>query len=97
MKTAFTPSANRHAEIAKCRAMVMQPVKNERQGLPAKTWAEMPIRTRAVLVMLGGTTVADPREVARRPWEALSIPDRESIAALAREMRDNLKNASCLF
>lgn len=97
MKTTFTPSPNRHAELQKCRALVMQPVKNERQGLPAKTWAEMPIRTRSVLVMLGGTTVDDPREVARRPWESLSLTDRESIAALAREMRDNLKNASCLF
>lgn len=83
--------------LAKCWELVKQPVKNERQGLPSKTWAEMPIRTRAVLVMLGGTSAKDPREVARCPWDSLSLSDREGVAAVAREMRDNLKNASCLF
>lgn len=90
-------AAIKNAELAKCWALVKKPVLNERQGLPAKTWADMPLRVRAVLVMLGGTTMGDPREVARRPWESLSLPDREGIASCAREMRDNLKNASCLF
>lgn len=97
MTATYTPSANKDAALAKCWELVKKPAVNERQGLPSKTWAEMPIRTRSVLVMLGGTSMDDPREVARRPWASLSSKDQDGIAACARELRDNLKNASCLF
>lgn len=69
----------------------------EVQGLPAKTWAAIPMRTRAVLVMLAATTMEDPREVARRPWGSLSDADREGIAACARSIKADLKDAPCLF
>lgn len=93
----MSATAIKDAALAKCWAVVKAPVVNERQGLPAKTWADMPHRTRAVLVMLGGTHLGDPRDIARQPWESLHSKDRDGIAAVARELRDNLKNASCLF
>ena len=90
-------SAAKDAALDHCWAVVKKPAVNERQGLPAKTWSDMPIRARAVLVMLGATSMGDPRETARRPWESLTRQDREGIAACARELRANLDNASCLF
>ena len=83
--------------LSQCWAAIKKGNPNEKQGLPAKTWAEMPLRTRAGLVMLGAKTMDDPREVARRPWESLSGPDKEGIAACAKEMRKHLQAASCLF
>lgn len=94
----FTPSPLKDAALAKCWELVRQPVKAEdRHGLPSKTWAEIPLRTRSVLVMLGASSMEDPREVARRPWGSLSEDDRRGIAACAREIGQSLKNASCLF
>lgn len=85
------------ASLARAWAAVKQPKHDDRQGLPSKTWAEMPTRTKAVLVMLGAKSIDDPREVARRPWMSLSDSDREGIAACARELNRSLQNASCLF
>ena len=83
--------------LSKAWAAVKQVRPDDKQGLPSRTWAEMPMRTKAVLVMLGATTMEDPREVARRPWGSLSEKDREGIAACAREMEKHLRSASCLF
>lgn len=83
--------------LAKAWAVVKQVKPDDRQGLPSRTWAAMPIRTKAVLVMLGATSMEDPREVARRPWCSLSEKDREGIAQCAKEMRKHLDSASCLF
>ena len=83
--------------LAKCWAAVKQGTPKDTMGLPSKTWADIPLRTRAVLVMLGATSMDDPRKVAARPWASLSNEDREGIAACAREMQHNLKNAACLF
>lgn len=84
--------------LAKAWAAVKTPLKEaDNHGLPQKTWADIPMRTRAVLVMLGATSMEDPREVARRPWASLSQADREGIGACAREISRNLRNAACLF
>lgn len=84
--------------LAACWALVHEKRPTpDPHGLPAKTWAFMSLRTRQVLVMLGGTSDGDPRELARRPWEALTNEDRISIAACARQMGRELQNASCLF
>lgn len=90
------PSIKQQA-LEKCWAAVKQAKPDDRQGLPAKTWAAIPLRTRAVLVMLGATSMDDPREVARRPWGALSDADRVGIAAVARDMEQDLRSAVCLF
>lgn len=94
--TTAQPST-KDAALAKCWAVVKQDKPTDRQGLPARTWAEMPIRTKSVLVMLGAKSMEDPREVARRPWGSLSESDRDGIASVARELNRSLKNASCLF
>lgn len=83
--------------LARAWAAVKTVKPNDAQGLPSRTWAAMPLRTRAVLVMLGATTMDDPREVARRPWESLSNADKIGIAACAREISKNLNDAACLF
>lgn len=67
------------------------------ESLPGAAWREMALRTRTVLVMLAGETDGDPREVARRPWEALADSDRASIAACARTLHRDLAGAACLF
>lgn len=91
-----TPSL-KDVHLAKCWEAVKQVKPDDRHGLPSKTWAAIPMRTRAVLVMLGAKTMEDPREVARRPWVSLSLEDREGIAGVAREMKHNLQDAACLF
>lgn len=85
------------AALAKCWAIVNQPSRTARQGLPQKTWTDMDERTRTVLAMLGGTGMEDPRQVARRPWAALSDEDRAGIGAVARALNRQLKYAHCLF
>ena len=97
MSAAFQVSPLKDEYLARMRAAVQQAKPDDRQGLPAKTWGAIPVRVRAVLVMLGASTMEDPREIARKPWGALSDADRVGIAAVAREMRDSLKDASCLF
>lgn len=97
MSQAFQISPLKDEHLARMRAAVQQVRPDDRQGLPSKTWAAIPLRVRAVLVMLGASTMEDPREVARRPWGGLSDADRVGIAAVAREMRDSLKDAACLF
>jgi len=87
----------KETHLARAWAAVKQVPKNEAQGLPARTWAAMPLRTRAVLVMLGAQSMEDPREVARRPWPALSDSDRVGIAACARSIGKDLRDAACLF
>lgn len=85
-------------ELARCRAYVKQVNRPEdHQGLSSKTWAAMDLRTRSVLVMLGAKSMDDPREVARRPWGSLSDTDRDGIAACAKELSHNLRDAVCLF
>lgn len=93
----FTPSPLKDAELAKCWQFAKAATPEDRQGLPSKTWAQMDVRTRSVLVMLGAHSMEDPREVARRPWGSLSESDRRGISACARELGRDLKNASCLF
>jgi hypothetical protein len=83
--------------LSKCWAAVKQAAPKDTQSVPSRTWADIPLRTRAVLVMLGATSMEDPREVARRPWGSLSEQDRDGIAACAREIEKHLRNASCLF
>jgi hypothetical protein len=83
--------------LARAWASVKQVKQDDRQGLSSKTWADIPLRTRAVLVMLGATSDADPREVARRPWGSLTDADRDGIATCAREIGKHLRAASCLF
>lgn len=88
----------RKQALARCWAVVKQPCpEDDRQGLPSKTWADIPLRTRAVLVMLGAANMEDPRKVAQRPWGALSEEDRVGIAAVAREMQRDLRSSVCLF
>lgn len=85
-------------ELAKAWAYIKQiNGPHDRQGLPARTWAEIPLRTKSVLVMLGAKSMDDPREVARRPWGSLSDADREGIAACAKELSHSLRDAPCLF
>jgi hypothetical protein len=69
----------------------------DRMGLPSRTWADLPLRTRAVLVMLGATSMEDPRKVAQLPWGSLSDADRVGISAVAKDMQHDLRNAACLF
>lgn len=83
--------------LARAWAAVRQDKPNDRHGLPSKTWAGMPLRTKTVLVMLGAKSMEDPREVARRPWGSLSSEDRDGIAACARELSHDLQDAPCLF
>ena len=84
-------------ELARCRELVKGIKQNDPQGLPSKTWSEMPVKTRTVLVMLGSTTGEDPRTFARRPWESIPQADRVSIGATARQLGRDLGRASCLF
>jgi hypothetical protein len=98
MSAAAAAMSPKDAALARAWAVVRQPLPGQdRQGLPARTWAAMPIRTKSVLVMLGAKTMDDPREVARRPWQSLSTEDREGIAACARELSNSLRDSSCLF
>lgn len=84
--------------LARAWAAVKKPLpEKDAQGLPARTWSAIDMRTRSVLVMLGASSMEDPREVARRPWGSLSESDRQGIAAVAREISANLKDAACLF
>jgi hypothetical protein len=83
--------------LAKAWAVVKQPQPKDAMGLPSRTWAAMPLRTRSVLVMLGVTSMEDPRKVAARPWASLSDADRQGISACARDMHHDLKDAACLF
>ena len=83
--------------LAKAWAAVKQAKPDDRQGLPSRTWDQMPMRVRAVLVMLGAYSTSDPRQLARLPWGSLSDQDRMGIAACAREMQSGLKDAACLF
>lgn len=92
-----TTQSPKDAALSKAWAAIKQGTPKDAMGLPSKTWAAIPLRTRAVLVMLGATSMDDPREVARRPWASLSDADREGIGAVAREVAHNLKNAACLF
>lgn len=86
------------AALARCWELVKAAKPEEdRQALPARTWSQMDIRTRSVLVMLGAASMEDPREVARRPWGSLSQKDREGIAACARQIGHDLRDAACLF
>jgi hypothetical protein len=86
------------ASLARAWACVKQVNRPEdRHGLPAKTWAAMSHRARSVLVMLGAKTAEDPRELARRPWGSLSDTDRDGIAACAKELSRDLRDAACLF
>lgn len=85
------------ASLARAWAAIKQTKPDDRQGLPSKTWAAMSPRAKTVLVMLGAKTVEDPRELARRPWGSLSDEDRTGIAACARELSHNLRDAACLF
>lgn len=85
------------AALDRCRELVRGIKQNDPQGMPSKTWSEMPIKTRTVLVMLGSTTDEDPRTVARRPWESMPENDRVSIGACARQLGNDLKRAACLF
>jgi hypothetical protein len=93
----FQISPLKDACLARAWAAVKQPKPNDTQGLPSRTWAAIPLRTRSILAMLGGTSMDDPREVARRPWESFSNADKLSIAACARELSKSLNDASCLF
>ena len=96
MTTTATPSA-KDACIAKCAELFAKPTKREHWGLPQKTWASMDMRTRSVLVMLGASTMDDPRKVAQLPWESLSDADRAGIGACARSLSRQLKHATFLF
>ena len=92
---ALTP---KEAALNRCWDLVKTPLPGkDPYGLPGKTWGAMSVRTRSVLVMLGGTSAGDPRELARKPWASLSDQDRFGIAACAREMGRELKDAVCLF
>lgn len=92
-----TQTSIKEASLARAWAAVKQAKPDDRQGLPSKTWAAMSVRTKAVLVMLGAQSMEDPREVARRPWGSLSDEDRTGIAACAKELSQNLRDAACLF
>lgn len=92
-----TTTSPKDEALAKAWAAVKQTQPDDRQGLPAKTWAAMPLRTKAVLVMLGATTMEDPRKVAQRPWGALSDSDRVGISACAKSIGRDLRDAACLF
>lgn len=79
------------------KAMLAGRQQRPAESLPARTWAAMNLRVRTVLVMLGGTSSQDPGTVAAMPWEALPASDQTSIAAVAREMREQLQGAICLW
>jgi len=93
----FRISPLKDACLERAWAAIKQTKPDDRQGLPSKTWAGMSPRVKTVLVMLGAKSVEDPREVARRPWGSLSDEDRTGIAACAKEMSQNLRDAACLF
>lgn len=93
----MTPHAKQEMQKAWAAALTPKKEKPDLQGLPQGVWAAMSLRTRAVLVMLGAASMEDPRQVARRPWEALSDADRAGIAAVAQTLRKDLKAAVCLF
>lgn len=97
MNTAFTPSPLKDEHLARAWAVVKSAKPEDRQGLPSRTWAAMPLNTKAVLAMLGGTGVEDPREIARRPWGSIPEADRAGIATCARDLSKHLRGASCLF
>lgn len=97
MSQGFQISPLKDQHLARMRAAVTQAKPDDKQGLPSRTWAAMDLRVRSVLCMLGASTMGDPRELARKPWGSLSDQDRQGIAACARQFRDSLKDASCLF
>lgn len=97
MSAAFQIAFNKDSELARCRELVRGIKQNDPQGLPSKTWSEMPMKTRTVLVMLGSTTSEDPRTVARRPWESIPEAERVTIGACARQLGRDLTRAACLF
>lgn len=84
-------------ELENCRQLVQGVRDNEKHGLPSKTWANMPIKTKTVLIMLGSTSLDDPRQVARKPWESMTRQDRETIGACARQLSRDLQTSNCLF
>ncbi|OWQ83832.1 hypothetical protein CDN99_25540 [Roseateles aquatilis] len=79
--------------------LVKRPADVERaaESLPGRTWREMSIRTRTVLVMLASAHDGDARAYASRAWEALAPADQVSMAACARELGRDLSGARCLY
>lgn len=67
------------------------------ESLPGRTWRDMSLRTRTVLVMLASTHDGDARDYASRAWEALDVADQVSMAACARALRDDLSASACLY
>jgi hypothetical protein len=98
MSEAFRISPLKDEHLARMRAACAQNRQpKDPHGLPARTWAKMDLRVRSILVMLASSEMGDARETARKPWGSLSDADRQAIAALARTMRDETKDAACLF
>ncbi len=79
------------------RYMVGQRPATEPDSLPGRTWRAMSVPARTVVVMLAASTSGDPREAARQPWESFSDADRASMAACARDLSRELRDAACLF
>ncbi|MCV2361646.1 hypothetical protein LNV08_21995 [Paucibacter sp. TC2R-5] len=65
--------------------------------MPAKTWAAIPERTRLTLVMIAASQPGEPVRLARQPWASFSEADQCAMAAAARVLLKDLRNAASLF
>lgn len=69
----------------------------ESDSLPGRTWRAIAIEARVVVVMLAATAPGDARELARQPWDSFSAADQASMAACARLLARELRQAGSLF
>lgn len=93
-------AASRMAAVAHCRAIMAehQKAKPERDSLPGRTWAAMPLRARAGLIQGGTGYPADVADLmARQPWASFELGEQAAIGACARQMLRDLRNAASLF
>jgi hypothetical protein len=68
----------------------------EAETQAGRTWREMNMRTRTVLVMLASEQEGDPRSIAMQPWASFSSNDQCAMGAAARTLADGLKRATYL-
>lgn len=90
----------REVAVARSRARVLEHSKAKDPtgaGLPARSWAAIPERTRLVLVMLACTASGEAQRLCRQPWGSFSPSDQDAMAAAARTLKRDLVDAASLF
>lgn len=82
---------------ARTRATLEARKGREADSLPGRTWREMPIKVRTVVVMLACAADGDPRHLAAQPWASFAGSDQCAMSACARDLARGLSNAASLF